>query len=279
MNTAEALAECEAIVRRFDPDRYFASLFAPAPVRPSIFALYAFNHEVAAIGERNREPMMAAIRLQWWRETVGQAREARPRSHPVAIGLAELFGRAAVPAASFDALLDAREFDTAPDTFADACAFENYCDATSAGLMRICASVLGGNAGDEPFLRSAGIAYAIAGLLRAIPFHAARRKLYLPLDAIAAEGLSPADVLEGRNTQALKRAVLTLAERAREHMNGAGSRGGGRAARIAALPAALVPLYLGRMTRGDFDPLRDSADLPLFRRQFTLLSAATFARF
>jgi len=277
MNTAEALAECEAIVRRFDPDRYFASLFAPAPVRPSIFALYAFNHEVAAIGERNREPVMAAIRLQWWRETVGQAREGRPRSHPVAVGLAELFARAAVPAASFDTLLDAREFDAAPDTFADMRAFENYCDMTSAGLMRICVSVLGGNAGDEPFLRHAGIAYAIAGLLRAIPFHAARRKLYVPLDAIAAEGLSPGDVLEGRNTQALKRVVLALAERARAQVNAA--RGGRRAARIAALPVALVPLYLRRMTRGDFDPFRDSADLPLFRRQFALLSAATFARF
>ena len=38
-----------ASVRAADPDRYFATLFAPAPRRPLLFALYAFNAEVARI--------------------------------------------------------------------------------------------------------------------------------------------------------------------------------------------------------------------------------------
>ena len=32
-----------ASVRAADPDRYFATLFAPAPSRPLLLALYAFN--------------------------------------------------------------------------------------------------------------------------------------------------------------------------------------------------------------------------------------------
>jgi phytoene synthase len=44
-------------------------LFAPAPRRVLLFALYAFNAEVARIAETVREPMLGAIRLEWWRET------------------------------------------------------------------------------------------------------------------------------------------------------------------------------------------------------------------
>ena len=57
-------------MRAADPDRYFSALFAPAPARPLLLALYAFNHEVARVAETVREPMLGAIRLEWWRETV-----------------------------------------------------------------------------------------------------------------------------------------------------------------------------------------------------------------
>src|SRR5471030_63417 len=78
-------------VRAADPDRYFSALFAPAPLRPCLMALYAFNHEVARIAETVREPMLGAIRLEWWRETAEQAAKGAPRNHDVARGLAALF--------------------------------------------------------------------------------------------------------------------------------------------------------------------------------------------
>src|ERR1041384_3406995 len=59
-----AFAACEAMVRRADPDRYFSALFAPAETRPLLFALYAFNHELARIGEVVHQPMTGEIRLQ-----------------------------------------------------------------------------------------------------------------------------------------------------------------------------------------------------------------------
>ena len=278
MNTEEALAACEETVRRFDPDRYFASLLAPAKSRPHLFVLYAFNYEVARLGERSREPMLGAIRLQWWREAVEQSRAGRPREHPVTIGLADIFARNALPAALFEALLEAREFDVVPETFADLAALETYCEATSSGLMRIAACVLGAVEFSEPFLRHAGIAYAIAGLLRAIPFHAARRKLYLPLDGLAAEGVSAEEIFSGMNSPALGRVMRTLTDHARRHLVSARANFPKREMLIAALPAALVPLYLKRVTRAGFDPFHESPDVALFRRQLQLLRAATFGK-
>ncbi len=70
--------------RRSRPRLFFQRSFAPAAARPPLFALYAFNHEVARIAETVREPMLGAIRLEWWRETVEQAAGEAPRNHDVA---------------------------------------------------------------------------------------------------------------------------------------------------------------------------------------------------
>ena len=40
---------------------------------------------------RVREPMLGAIRLEWWRETAEGAAKGAPRNHDVARGLAALF--------------------------------------------------------------------------------------------------------------------------------------------------------------------------------------------
>ena len=50
MREEAAFAACAAMVRSADPDRYFSALFAPAAKRPLLFALYAFNVELARIG-------------------------------------------------------------------------------------------------------------------------------------------------------------------------------------------------------------------------------------
>src|SRR5271165_63811 len=92
-------------LRAADPDRYFASLFAPAQLRPHLFALYAFNHEVARIAETVREPMLGAIRLEWWRETAEGASRGAPRNHDVARGLGALFAQKAVTLGDLEALI------------------------------------------------------------------------------------------------------------------------------------------------------------------------------
>src|ERR1700733_9925434 len=103
--------------READPDRYFASLFALAPHRPYLHALYAFNHEVAHVAESVREPMLGAIRLEWWRETAEGAAKGAPRNHDVARGLAALFADRALSLAAFEAIIAARGFDSSADHF------------------------------------------------------------------------------------------------------------------------------------------------------------------
>src|ERR1700758_872182 len=126
-----------AAVRAADPDRYFSALFAPPPMRPLLFALYAFNHEVARVAETVREPMLGAIRLEWWRETVEGAYRGAPRNTDVAKGLASVFQAHPLEPAEFEAIIAARAFDGSAEHFSGLAALEAYVDATGGGVMRL----------------------------------------------------------------------------------------------------------------------------------------------
>ncbi|RZK82982.1 MAG: hypothetical protein EOO66_25235, partial [Methylobacterium sp.] len=67
---AFAVRHCEDLVRAGDPDRYFATLFAPPAFRPHLFALYAFSLTIARVREAASNPMAGEIRLQWWRDAL-----------------------------------------------------------------------------------------------------------------------------------------------------------------------------------------------------------------
>ena len=99
---------CAALVREADRDRYLATLFAPAEHRDALFALYAFNVEIARVRDLAREPMPGEIRLQWWREALSGERAGEAAAHPVAAALRETlarYGSGQRPAAS--TLIDA----------------------------------------------------------------------------------------------------------------------------------------------------------------------------
>jgi phytoene synthase len=137
--------------------------------------------------------------------------------------------------------------------------------------MKIAARVLGERADD--FLEHAGIAYALAGLLRSLGFHTVRRKLYLPLDILAAEDLSPEAVFARKNGGTVGRVLRRLVNRAREHLAQANLASPRTGAFVAALPAALVSLYLRPLMRAGFDPFGRQIEVPVYRRQVSLLRA------
>ncbi len=263
----------EQSLRRTDEDRYHAALFAPAQKRAHLFALAAFNHELARIAETVREPMMGAIRLQWWRETVESARAGEPRAHDVARALADLFAQTGLAADLFIAMIDAREDDAAAIEFENLAALENYADASNGNLMRLAARILG-EAEHDALAREAGVAHALSGLLRAIPFHAARGKVYLPNDLLQAAGTSRAEIIATHSGKKLGPVIAQIAQAARTHLATARILPKTGRALPAFLPAATAPLTLKRVARPGFDAFHDLTDIALFRRQFAMLRAA-----
>src|SRR5215470_15203348 len=110
----ESLSPIAALVRRHDRDRFQTVLFAPAACREALFALYAFNYEIARVRERVTEPTLGRIRLEWWRETIATAYEGGPvRRHDVVEALTDTIREHGPTREHFDRLIDAREKDLA----------------------------------------------------------------------------------------------------------------------------------------------------------------------
>lgn len=251
-------------MRAHDADRFFSALFAPAETRRYLFALYALNYELARVGEAAREPMIADIRLAWWRETVEGARAGRPRNHDVAKALAETFAAVELPEELFVRMIEARAFDAGPERFPDLAALEDYAAATSGTLMQLAARALG-ESRDEA-AQAAGIAAALGGAARSVAFHAARGKLYLPVDILYDTGITPEAMLAGQGQHARAAVKARLMARAMEHLRKTRGAGNFGAALPALLPAALVSLYAKR------------EDPPLWRKQIVYLAAALKGR-
>jgi len=249
---------CENQVKHHDRDRYLTALFSPADRRPGLFALYAFNLEVAKIREMVSEPLLGQIRLQWWREALEGIYGGAPRRHLVVEPLAETIHRYHLPQVAFEVLIDWRERDLndeAPETLDDLIA---YAAGTSSTLVSLALQTLG--VGEDEIAAHdtgyhVGIAWALAGLLRARPQHADQGRNYLPAGLVADYGE--------------KGAIRHVAATALEHLSAA------RAARKnlpkAALPALLPAVLAGRhLRRQGRAPTTSAMDqLALYLHAFT----------
>ncbi len=226
-----------AAIRRHDRERFAATLFAPQAHRPALWALLAFNLEIARIRERVTQPIAGQIRLQWWRDALDEAYgRKRVRDHAVARKLAEAISDRPIRRERLDALIDGRERDLddrPPATLAD---LEAYAEATASRLIEAQLDVLGvTDPAAFDAARHAGIACALVGLLRAVPFHAAARRIYIPEAILEASALGPDEVFRMRPSPNLADAARRLASAAEDQL---------ARARAVPIPTQALPAFL-----------------------------------
>ena len=272
-----------ALVRCNDHDRFQTALFAPAGRREALFALYAFNYEIARVRETVSEPVLGQIRLQWWRESIAAAFEGGPiRHHIVVEALTAAIRALDLTRAHFDQLVDAREGDLDEAPSASLAALQDYAEATSARLVYLALESLGIR---DPAAEKAGfhigIAYALAGLLRAMPFHARAGRLIIPADIAAQTELDTADYRALRSTRALRSAAAAIATDASGHLVSARAhrRSRARSALPALLPAIVAERSLARLKRAGYDPFDPTLAAPDTMQSWRLAAAWLLSRF
>jgi NADH dehydrogenase [ubiquinone] 1 alpha subcomplex assembly factor 6 len=276
-SVAASLSPAASIVRTHDRDRFQTVLFAPAEAREALFALYAFNYEIARVRETVREPMLGQIRLQWWREAIDMAYgEAQPRRHEVVEPLTAAIRSRGLSRDHFDRLIDARERDLDDAPLTTLAALEDYAECTSAPLIRLALEALGASTpSTETAAAEIGVAYALTGLLRAMPIHALAGRCFIPLDLATETGLDAADYAAGRATPALQRAVEAIARAAERHLAAARAmrRDVPKAALPALLPARIASHTLKCLERAGYDPFSggDGDPLQSWRLAFAML--------
>lgn len=178
------------LVRTADRDRFLAALFAPEPARRGLLALLAFDHELARTRTVTREPMLARIRLEWWREAVAEAAgDAMPRAQPIVESLSETARRHGLTAERLTALIDAREEE-----------IDGPLDVVRAGhaLADLQLEVLGiGDAATRDAARAVGAAWLMGEGAERAALLAEARAPRRAIDPVALPILLPALLLDG----------------------------------------------------------------------------------
>ena len=281
------LTYCADQVRRLDPDRYLCALFAPADRREALFAVYAFNAEIARARESVSQPLLGMVRLQWWRDAIAGIYDGTPPRHEVVTALAEAVAEFGLNRAAFDRLIDTRERDlddAPPETLA---ALEDYADGASAALTGVALEALGvGGEAARRAGRHVGIAWALCGVLRSTLFHARARRLYLPADLMAAHGVGPEDVFALRPSPGLAKVAGAVADAAGEHLRAARAvysvaprAALPRAVLPALLPASLADSDLARLRRAGYDVFDPRIAASGLGRKLRVVARAAVGRF
>lgn len=234
---------------------------APEKARPGIWAIAAFDWEVARIPDLVSEPMLGAIRRQWWRDAWAEIESGQPRHHPVVEALAAAHQVNPLPRSAAETYLDAREAEQeGPPETADE--MQARATAIGGGIAHLEAAALG-----QPLeaAESIGMAWALLGELRALPLRLQQGRHGLPTDRIA----ELEHGLEHLDPNALEPVLTALIEEIGVSATASLTRRQG-------LPALfkgyrhLTLLYGKRLQRNGWNPFSTAINAPTFGRAWSV---------
>lgn len=188
-------------MRQQDADRYLLSLLYTGEQRAALWALFAFNHEIAKTREVVSETATGLIRLQWWRDAIGKIYDGEILEHEVVKELAAAIHRFDLPKEPFEMLIYAREFDVEDRQPSDLDGMFKYAELTTVPLYTLALQVLDEEGGGD--IVPVSVFYAVSGLLRAVPYHLNQRRCYLPKALMDGYGVSVSKLYDWKKFELL----------------------------------------------------------------------------
>lgn len=191
--TDGAADDLDDLIRRVDPDRWLTSRFiGDAAARADVIALYAYDLELARARRVASTPLMAEIRLTWWREALDEIFEGgQVRRHPTAEALGAAVRRRALPREPLEAMIDG-QIEAVDRPALDAAGAVAWAEAVEGAVARAAAMILDPSA-PAAAAGPAGRAWGLALLLRSAV--ASREVLAAPLREALAEAREAAPSL------------------------------------------------------------------------------------
>jgi phytoene synthase len=293
-----AYAACRAIAKREAKNFYYAFVALPVPRRNAICAVYAFMRQADDLADDeslSREERRR--RLDAWLADWRGVCHGSDSSDPVFVAVRDAIERFAIPLSLLDELIDGVTMDLkpaaadaadadvagnapdAPDTYATFADLYRYCYLVASVVGLVCIRIFGyQDLGAEKLAEKTGIAFQLTNILRDVAEDAERNRVYLPLEDLAAHGVSLDSLLHrapGTPPAANERALIAeIAGRAEKFYESAQlllplidreSR-----------PAmwVLVKIYhalLKRIERADYDVFSRRASVPMVEKIWILL--------
>lgn len=185
------------------------------PRRAAVTALYAFCREVDDIVDEVPDPDVARVKLAWWRTEIDRVYEGAPQ-HPVALALAPVVRRHALPKMQLQTVIDGMQMDLDQVRYVDFAALERYCDRVAGVVGLLSAEIFGyEDPATRDYARDLGIAFQLTNIIRDVGEDARRGRIYIPQDDLVRFDVPPSEVLQRRESPAFTRLMAFETERAR----------------------------------------------------------------
>ncbi|OAA40980.1 Squalene/phytoene synthase [Metarhizium rileyi] len=241
-----ARAYCLKQLQTSDYDAHLIRRFVPSPVQDTYAALRALNLELVRLPEVVSSPIIGALRIKFWQESIDKTFSGMPPREPICIllhhALRELEARAGSSTKNsikfwVSRLVRTREKHMDGRPYPSLAALEDYAENTYSTMMyTMLASMPLRSMHIDHLASHIGKACGIIAVLRGIPVLASPGRpvktptgadapptrgpsLLLPLDIMAEEGLKEEEVFrQGPNAPGLQDAVFKVATRANDHL-------------------------------------------------------------
>jgi phytoene synthase len=204
----------------------YALRAAAAAHRPLLTALFAFRRELEDTVEYCSELSVGLAKLSWWQAEIESLKSAAtldpvfkrgPKpTHPVALALSAYLPSPTAAVAALQAIAQGYKSDLEQERYWDFRDLSIYLDQTSGQfatlIARLCGIEEGAACGAAGRL---GQALGLAHIACEVGHHARRGRIYIPVDEMQHFGVTAADIISRRYSDAFAALMAFQIERAR----------------------------------------------------------------
>lgn len=226
---AESRAYCEQLTRAKARNFYYGLKLLPEPKRSDMFALYAYMRLIDDIADEDDDGSRRSFAqrmddLEAWGVVTravlaGDGALAAGAGHEIWPAFADMACRNGLPPSLFDDVIAGQLQDLRPSAFETFAQLDEYCYrvAGTVGLASIYVWGFDGSDATRELAIHRGVAFQLTNILRDLREDAARGRIYLPREDLAAAGVTEADLLAGRGGAAFLNLMRQQIDRAESY--------------------------------------------------------------
>ena len=192
-------------------------IFLPKTQRDAMTALYAFCREVDDVVDECTDFNVAQTKLNWWKTEVVNLYQGKPQ-HPVTKALQPFVAKYNLIQEHFLEIIDGMEMDLKFNRYEDFKQLQLYCYRVASVVGLLSASIFGfKNRKTLKYAHDLGMAFQLTNIIRDVGEDARRGRIYLPLDELRKAKVSEDDILQSRESAAVKELIEFQIERAESY--------------------------------------------------------------
>ena len=275
----QAYELCRAIAKREAKNFYYSFVALPPARRNAICAIYAFMRKADDISDDETLPREERKRqLDAWLAEWHSAREGGATGDPVFVAVRDAAARFRIPFTLLDELVAGTTMDlespasTEPDTYPTFADLYRYCYLVASVVGLVCIRIFGySDPRAEKLAEETGIAFQLTNILRDVQEDAERNRIYLPLEDLAAHGVTVGQLLhrKGGITSEERALLRSIGDRAAAYYQSAEKLLPLIDAESRPALWVLVSIYhqlLKRIEKADFDVFSERASVPKLQK-------------